>query len=204
MPYKYVVEVDSRPFKGAPEVLLLALNRLTWATKYTVPVTEYLKPNELLTLGYLDKMSIGVCTGFRFSGLRTSLTSLQYHDDGEESLGPTIATLSLGAKSTMYIRMKDKYYKGFTKNMKPLDNDPVLPGCAKYEEKIDLIRRFQAGEITKQKYDKDLEKLLKTITKKEAPPTIVLELHHGDLMVMHGELLQKYYEVCVSRHSLTY
>lgn len=62
MPYKYVVEVDSRPFKDAQEVLLLALNRLTWATKSTVPAAEYLKPNELLTLGYLEKMSIGVCT----------------------------------------------------------------------------------------------------------------------------------------------
>lgn len=43
-------EVDSRPFKGTPEVLLLALNCLTWTAKYAVPAAEFLKPNELLTL----------------------------------------------------------------------------------------------------------------------------------------------------------
>lgn len=105
----------------------------------------------------------------------------------------------------MYIRMKDKYYKGFTGsgfNIRPLNNDPILPGCARYDEKVELLRRFRAGEMTKQQYDKDLLELLKTITKKEASPTIVMDLYHGDLMVMHGELLQKYYEVSISLRCL--
>lgn len=32
---------------------------------------------------------------------------------------------------------------------------------------------------------------------KEADPVLHLELQHGDLLVMHGANLQKYYEVCV-------
>jgi hypothetical protein len=60
MPYKYVVDVDALPFSAAPDVLLAALGRLTWATQETVPEGEFQKPNELLTLGYFEKMSIGV------------------------------------------------------------------------------------------------------------------------------------------------
>jgi hypothetical protein len=69
MPYKYVVDVDARPFSDAPDVLLAALGRLTWATQQTVPEEEFRKPNELLTLGYFEKMSIGVS----YSHLPTSL-----------------------------------------------------------------------------------------------------------------------------------
>lgn len=205
MPYKYVVDVDSRPFKGAPDVLLRALGRLTWATKNTVAEGEFRRPNELLTLGYFDKMSIGVSRKFFvFYILGTLLICRQYHDDGEESLGPTVATLSLGTKAVMSIRMKDKYFNGFTSkqtaNIRPLDNDPFLPGCARYTEKIELRRRLQAGEITQATYEFELKELLRTISKKEASPCIVMELQHGDLAVMHGESLQKYYEVRLVHH----
>ena len=60
MPYKYVVDVSSRPFSDAPDPLLASLGRLTWAAKQTVKAEEFQKPNELLTLGYLEKMSINV------------------------------------------------------------------------------------------------------------------------------------------------
>jgi len=60
MPYKYVVSVDSRPFNTAPQVILASLGRLTWATQHTVKQEEFLKPNELLTLGYFEEMAIGV------------------------------------------------------------------------------------------------------------------------------------------------
>ena len=33
---------------------------------------------------------------------------LQYHDDGEKELGPTVATLSLGGDATMMFRPKAK------------------------------------------------------------------------------------------------
>src|SRR5215471_13931261 len=60
MPYKYVVSVDSKAFNTAPDVILAALGRLTWAARETVKGDEFRAPNELLTLGYFEKMSIGV------------------------------------------------------------------------------------------------------------------------------------------------
>lgn len=73
----------------------------------------------------------------------TYYLSTQYHDDGEDSLGPTIASLSLGAPSTMKIRMKYKYYHGFTKTShKLLDIDPVLPKCENYKKRLELKTNF--------------------------------------------------------------
>lgn len=60
MPYKYVVSVESKGFNEAPAVLMFGLGRLTWAVKQAVGDCAVI-PNELLTLGYFDKMSIGVC-----------------------------------------------------------------------------------------------------------------------------------------------
>lgn len=63
MPYKYVVSVDSKGFDQAPDDMLRALGRLSWATKQAVTSAgdEYSAPNELLTLGYFEEMKIGVC-----------------------------------------------------------------------------------------------------------------------------------------------
>lgn len=60
MPYKFVVTVDSKPFKGAPQVIMDGLNRLTWAGKHTVGDATFLQFNELLALGYFEEQSIGV------------------------------------------------------------------------------------------------------------------------------------------------
>jgi hypothetical protein len=61
-PYKYGVSVLSKGFDEAPEVIIKALKRLTWAGQQTV--TEKLEPfqpfNELLSLGYFEDTSIGV------------------------------------------------------------------------------------------------------------------------------------------------
>jgi hypothetical protein len=61
MPYKYVVAVDSKGFSEAPPEIKCALGRLTWATQEAVG-PEALAPNELLMLGYFEKMAIGVRT----------------------------------------------------------------------------------------------------------------------------------------------
>lgn len=62
MPYKYVVSVDSKGFDEASDEVLRALGRLTWATEMAVTSAgdEFLSPNELLMLGYLEGMKIGV------------------------------------------------------------------------------------------------------------------------------------------------
>ncbi|KAK2766113.1 hypothetical protein FQN54_007628 [Arachnomyces sp. PD_36] len=177
MPYKYVVSVDSRSFADAPPMITRALGRLTWATRDSMEdKTAFQPPNELLTLGYFEDMSIG------------------YHDDGESSLGPTIATLSLGGKATMSIRMKDKYYNGCTAAKKLVADDPILVGCAKFQEKKALEQEFQNGNIDQAGYDRRRGAIVFGVKRRECPAMCVMELNHGDLVVMHGSLLQKYFE----------
>lgn len=91
--------------------------------------------------------------------------------------------------------MKAKYYLGISKNGIPTSDDPVLPGCLEEEERRPLLEAFKAGQITKKQY---IEKLKALLVKKKgnAPSFLTLVLQHGDLIVMHGAGLQKYYEVC--------
>lgn len=96
----------------------------------------------------------------------------------------------------MYIRMKYKYYQGFSKAKKLLDDDPVLEGCKFEDQRRTLKEQLMTGEITKETYDILRGNVLfKHGRNGEAPPKIKMELNHGDLVVMHGENLQKYYEV---------
>ncbi|CAI4210833.1 unnamed protein product [Parascedosporium putredinis] len=71
-PYKYVVSVASKSFENAPDVILRALLRMTWAGRQVM--------------------------------------------EGANTLGPTVATLSLGSPSTMSFRpkLKGKDKKGNT------------------------------------------------------------------------------------------
>jgi hypothetical protein len=117
-------------------------------------------------------------------------------------LGPSIATLSLGAKATMLIRMKYKYFNGSTRKADTksigtlLQDDPVLKDCMFEDERKSLKKELHDGDISQDEYDASRRALSKGRKGKEAPATIKMELHHGDLVVMHGEKLQKYYEVC--------
>ncbi|KAI1921801.1 hypothetical protein LOZ12_002134 [Ophidiomyces ophidiicola] len=181
MPYKYIVAVDSKSFQDTPPFLLQALGRLTWAVRKTVPPAEFQRPNELLTLGYFEKMAIN------------------YHDDGEDTLGPTIATLSLGVEATMLVRLKQKYFKVPEQTSKNFEmEDLVLPSCSMEAERRELKIRYESQQISRNEYWKRLAHLRGRNRRREASPFCSLELHHGDMVVMHGANLQKYYE-----HSVT-
>ncbi|ROT34664.1 hypothetical protein SODALDRAFT_285960 [Sodiomyces alkalinus F11] len=96
-PYKFVVNVLSKSFEEAPDAILKALMRLRWAGRESVRcttqslATDFVEFNELLSLGYMEGDRIG------------------YHDDGEDTLGPTVATLSLGSPALMAFRIKKKH-----------------------------------------------------------------------------------------------
>lgn len=102
----------------------------------------------------------------------------------------------------MFVRMKYKYFNGCTRRAEPkqlgnlLQDDPVLKDCMFEGERRALKEDFDAGEISQDEYDDSRRALSMGRKGKEAPVTIKMELHHGDLVVMHGENLQKYYEVC--------
>lgn len=116
----------------------------------------------------------------------------QFHDDGEDSLGPSIATLSLGSQATMRFRLKKKYYNGSAAN------NAVLPGCEFFEERKELKEEHDNGKLKDDEYSIRCMKLTNQVTRREAKDLITLDLHHGDMVVMNGSLLQKYYE-----HSVT-
>ncbi|KFY90370.1 hypothetical protein V498_06017 [Pseudogymnoascus sp. VKM F-4517 (FW-2822)] len=109
-PYKFVVSQSSRGFSEAPTVIIKALKRLTWAGEQTLTdVGEPFHPfNELLSIGYFEDCSIG------------------YHDDGESTLGPTVATLSLGASATMSLRPKAKAAVGITSRNAKGTKAPII------------------------------------------------------------------------------
>ncbi|KAJ5688953.1 hypothetical protein N7462_003345 [Penicillium macrosclerotiorum] len=184
-PYKYIVSVDSKAFKDASDDLMKCLGRLSWATEKAVVHAGHLyrAPNELLVLGYFEGMKIG------------------YHDDGESTLGPTIATLSLGGKSKMTLRMKYGDYFGLSRIGCPIKNDAILEGCKARELRQSLKRRLEKDNSAHSRELYDTERRQRLHAKGEPPVEISMDLRHGDLVVMHGELLQKHYEHAVTSQS---
>lgn len=104
----------------------------------------------------------------------------------------------------MRIRMKAKYYHGHgiagakakAKDCKLLRDDPVLQNCKHEGERQALKEQYDAGEITRAQYDEARTKIFQQDKKYGQPPILIdMHLKHGDLVVMHGAELQKYYEV---------
>ncbi|EEP79417.1 predicted protein [Uncinocarpus reesii 1704] len=121
--------------------------------------------------------------------------SIGYHDDGEDTLGPTIVTLSLGAPATMNIRLKQKYFKIPEETKQRVEpNDLILPSCCMEAERRELKALYDSKQITCAEYWTRLGALRSSNRRREASPICSLELHHGDMIVMHGANLQKYYE----------
>jgi hypothetical protein len=116
MPYKFIATGDSKSFEDAPAAVRAVRTRLNWAQRAFVnDESGYQDFNEELIFAYLEGQKI------------------KYHDDGEEGLGPRIATLSLGAPATMNLRLKAKYFSHVSKtgvftDEKPLPL-PLLESC---------------------------------------------------------------------------
>ncbi|KZF22959.1 hypothetical protein L228DRAFT_283021 [Xylona heveae TC161] len=176
MDYKYVVDVDSKSFQEAPQLITDAVNRLTWAGAYVVNDESFMNFNELLAIGYFEGQKIS------------------YHDDGESTLGPTIATLSLGGSAVMRIRMKGVYYH-LPPRPKYNPSAPVLRGAKAYEERVAL--NLEHGTIEEEEWNKKVDEMYECHQKSRAtnPPNLLtMTLRHGDIVVMHGAELQKYFE----------
>lgn len=141
---------------------------------------------------------------------------VKYHDDGEVDLGPTITTLSLGADAEMTIRMKAKYFltsravskrpvgarakaKGGKQTFE-IKHDPSAPvpvGCQNYQERCNLASLYNDSRY-RARYESALNELAKQTSKsgaRNAPVVLNMRLKHGDMVVMHGEDLQRCFEV---------
>ena len=124
-------------------------------------------------------------------------TRINYHDDGEFGLGPTIATLSLGSPGTMRLRMKARHHNGVSSS--GIYNDtPPLPGSIAYDSRLAMQPTLTTLKATDPSaYRAKLKSLPKTLGLKgggSARDAITLALAHGDIVIMHGAGLQKYYE----------
>jgi alkylated DNA repair dioxygenase AlkB len=94
--------------------------------------------------------------------------SKQYHDDGEKTLGPTVATLSLGANATMNFRPKKKTH----------------------------IPSFEGGNISVRGRGKSTLSKFGSKDKKDKSSVLSINLEHGDIVIMHGREIQQLFEVC--------
>ncbi|GAB7343325.1 hypothetical protein MBLNU457_1373t1 [Dothideomycetes sp. NU457] len=181
MPYKFVASVDSQSFDGAPWPLTETRSRLNWAARTTVnDLRKNEEFNELLTIGYFDGQNI------------------KYHDDGEEGLGETVASLSLGHPADMSFRIKRKHLTGVSKSGTFIDKMPI-PGTNQYEarrsayEDLHTILRLDAAGRKDRLRSLAKELDLKDVCK-DRKAWIRLRLSHGDIVVMHGRAIQEYLE----------
>lgn len=188
MPYSYSAKAAhlSVAFSNAPDPVIAALGRLIWAGKRVLPNGAFDdKLNELLLCGYMNDNSMG------------------WHDDGEEGLGITVVTLSLGGMATMHFRMKKKYFTPAAlanKEQKINRYDPkrnVPVGSKLWEKRTALNAEF--GKIPDAEWEKAKREVFKefaTVKAVQCKKLLEIELKHGDYLIMHGGEIQKYYEVC--------
>lgn len=100
--------------------------------------------------------------------------------------------------------MKPKYYHGYNgtrsrtsgEEYNLLRDDPVLQGCKCEVERRRLKEELQAKTISRSEYDDARVKTFKGQKNQRGFPPALVEMHlkHGDLVVMHGAELQKFYE----------
>ena len=98
----------------------------------------------------------------------------------------------------MKLRMKDRYYKGLTKGNHYNPDEPVLPGCALEKERKAL--NAKKDSMTAEQFEKSRLSMYKKHGKLSSSPVLLtMKLQHGDMVVMHGTEMQKYYEVSLTR-----
>lgn len=197
MPYKFGaaninrnVSFDSSPVACIPD----ARSRLNWAKEFVFAMNRGQEVegdgedsnaeqfNELLTLGYFEDQSI------------------DYHDDGEKGLGPTIATLSLGSPASFKLRMKHTPNNGATAGGLYYHEHPPIPGCEKYEERNAAHERIMQNvpKTNTTAYFKQCATDLGLKGGKAGKPLLDLTLVHGSILIMHGSVLQDCFEHSVS------
>ena len=202
MPYNYVVGHDnSTSLADAPEGIKEAVRRMTWAAKRAVADEDFVAFNEVLAIGYFETMKMNVRALFRPPvHVRYPLANIsQYHDDGEVSLGPTVASISLGCPAKMKWRLKMKYWCGFKdKDRKHYEPDqPILRGCRKPEERGKLNKLAKTASAAELDAAAQVALAFGKGESKTPPVVLELDLRHGDYMVMHGASMQIYYEVSI-------
>ena len=190
MPYKYAAKsgTPSGAFSTAPDPVVAALGRLNWAAKKVVPDGSFQKPNEMLVIGYMTD------------------NGMNWHNDGEDGLGKTIVSLSLGGEATMSFRMKAEHHTPkalLPKNIARYDpRRKVAVGSKHWAERVALNDSY--GNVADDEWQAAKEEVFSDYKDAKAKSSQVLSivLKHGDYLIQHGSDIQKYYEVSNSMISV--
>jgi hypothetical protein len=106
--------------------------------------------------------------------------------------------MSVGGEADMTVRLKEKYYNAKKIRFNPYNpGAPVIEGCQFYGERLKLNALHKSGcsdEVLRAAEGK-LQQAVKGKGRVTAPPILTMRLHHGDMVVMHGGDIQKYFEV---------
>nr|POF06930.1 hypothetical protein CFP56_31554 [Quercus suber] len=194
MPYKFIASGTSMSFEQAPWPVRSCRSQLNWAVRTFLGRKDHGARGDM---GFNEQLIFAYMEGQK----------LEYHDDGETGLGPTIGTLSLGGKSTMSLRLKSKYFVGCSKQG-VLTTERPLPSClggdAMYQRRVAAWESLQALRTSGDDENaREHQRLLKTLPKtlgvyekrnKKADDSIVIPLGHGDIVIMHGYEIQKFLE----------
>ncbi|KAF3033624.1 hypothetical protein E8E12_002666 [Didymella heteroderae] len=212
MPYNFIAATESHPFPEASHPVSAARSRLNWAARHCLaraqPSSASSSPSEEQDEGEAIGTSTNSTPALRDFEQRPfnevlalcyfESQRISYHDDGESGLGPTIATLSLGSPGTMRLRLKAKHHLGVS-NAGVYTDAPPLPGCLQYESRRRLVAELQAlkSAVSATEYRKRLKEIPRDLGSKasgNARDVLTMKVGHGDVVVMHGAELQRYYE----------
>lgn len=185
MPYKFVAGGASLPFASAPWPVRACRADLNWASKNFSDADGHVEFNEQLVFAYMEGQKV------------------EYHDDGESGLAARIASMSLGSKAKMMLRMKTKHYVGCSKTGVLTQDKPVpgsIGGEAMYRRRLAAWHSLQelkgSDKAAYERRRKEIPEELGLVAKKakKAEDMVTVTLHHGDIVVMEGYEIQQYLE----------
>ncbi|KAF2207090.1 hypothetical protein CERZMDRAFT_51813 [Cercospora zeae-maydis SCOH1-5] len=186
MPYKFIAGGSSLPFSSAPWPVRACRADLNWASQNLCSASGHSDFNEQLIFAYMEGQKV------------------EYHDDGERGLGARIASLSLGGKAKMMLRMKSKHFVGCSKSG-ILTRERPVPGSvggretyvrrvAAWEEIQALLSCGDQGGYEARRRELAHELGLYGKRMKKAEDLVTLTLNHGDIVLMEGYEIQSYLE----------
>jgi alkylated DNA repair dioxygenase AlkB len=155
----------------APQPVISAINNVLIPLFKDEVGPDSEKPNSVQVLGYIGP------------------TTLPWHTDGDEEVGPTTVTLSVGGDAEMRIRLQKKYYDG-----ENFDPDNIIMGARFWKELQQLGTDIEQSAIganeASDKYDFYLRD-----HGNDPRPEIVLPLIHGSVVIIQGQEFNGLYEV---------
>ena len=107
----------------------------------------------------------------------------------------------------MKLRMKSRWYSAKTLKINTYDpTEEVVPGMQGWQDRLELNSLY--GQVSEKEFNVAKKKFFKNVADNKygksstSPVFVTLKLKHGDITVMDGRKLQKYFEVGNSSISL--